>query len=167
MKIHSTVLNICLIISTGCLGAGYILAGYWLILPVLLSIVFFWIITRNRSVFWSASGLLLAYVLLAAFGLTAGLSSTLMIVACTAALVSWDLILFNQSMVTNSLARSIVALEKTHLLSLAVAASAGLMLALLSSNINLHFSFVIIILLVLTTIGGLIFGMQYIMKKKH
>jgi len=145
--IRSIILTVCLIITTVCLGAGYILAGYWLILPVFLAMLLFWIFTKNQPVFITASSLLVVFVILAVIGITADLSLILMIVACIAALVSWDLMQFKYS--------------------LGLAAFAGLTLALISSYINMQFPFVLILLLVLTTVGGLIYGMQYILKKKH
>lgn len=166
MKVHSILLNACLILTTGCLGAGYLLAGYWPILPVILVIFLFWIFARRRPEFWPASSLLLAYVFLAAIGITADLSPILMIAACTGALLCWDLVLFNQSIVTGSPPKLIASLEKNHLQSLALAASAGLILALLGSTIYLRFPFVLIVLLVLVTMGCLLYGMQYIMKEK-
>jgi hypothetical protein len=166
MKGHSILLNTCLILTTGCLGAGYLLAGYWPILPVLLVIFLFWIFARKRPVFWPASSFLLAYVFLAAIGITADVSLILMMAACTGALLCWDLMLFNQSVVTSSPPKPNASLEKYHLQSLALAASAGLMLALLSSFINLHFPFVLIVLLVLMAMGCLLYGTQYILKKK-
>jgi len=167
MKVHSIILTICLIISTGCLGTGYILAGHWLVLPVFLLVGLLWYLTNKGSVFLSASSLLLVYVVLAAFGITAGLSSLLMIVACTTALVSWDLIQFNRSVAGNPLGDTNVSIEKIHLQSLALAASAGFMLALISLYIDVHFPFGVIVLLVLMTMGCLLYGMQYILKKNR
>ena len=74
MKVHSILLVTSLVISNGCLTAGYIIAGFWPIIPVLLAIFLFWLYVRRRSAFWSASILLLASVLLAAIGITIGLS---------------------------------------------------------------------------------------------
>jgi len=165
MTFRTIILNICLIISTGCLGTGYILAGYWLILPALLAMVLFWIFTKDQPVFWSASSLLVVIVILAAIGITVDLSLTLMIIACTTALVSWDLIQFNQSMVGNSLRKTNASVEKYRLHSLALAASTGLMLVLISSYINLQFTFGLIVFLVLIAMGCLVGSMQYIMKK--
>jgi hypothetical protein len=165
MKVHSILLNACLILTTGCLGAGYLLAGYWPILPVLLVIFLFWTFASKRPEFWPASSLLLAYVFLAAIGITVDVSSILMMAACTGALLCWDLMLFNQSIVANSPPRANASLEKYHLQSLALAASAGLILALLSSTINLQFPFVLIVFLVLMTTGCLLYSMQYILKK--
>lgn len=166
MTIRSIILTICLIISSICLGAGYILAGYWLILPVFLAMLLFWIFTKNQPVFISASSLLVIFVILAAIGITADLPLILMIVACTAALVSWDLMQFNQSLVGNSLHKTNASLEKNHLYSLGLAAFAGLTLALISSYINIQFPFILILLLVLMVMGCLVSSMQYIRVKK-
>ena len=167
MKMHSIIFTIGLILSTGCLGVGYILAGYWLILPVLLAILLFWIFTRNKSVFGSASILFLGYVLLASIGITAGLSSILMIIACTAALVSWDLIEFNQSIAKNTSCNDNSSLVKNHFQLLALAASAGLILAYFSSSLDLLFPFGITVLMALVAMGCLIYSTQYITKMKH
>ena len=165
MKVHSILLVTSLVISNGCLTAGYIIAGFWPIIPVLLAIFLFWLYVRRRSAFWSASILLLASVLLAAIGITIGLSLILMLVACSAALISWDLIQFNHRMVESSLHAADALVEKYHIQSLAFAASAGLLLALIGSSINLNLPFAVIVLLALTTVGGLIFGLQSMMRK--
>ena len=167
MKAHSITLTICLIISTGCLGAGYIFAGYWLILPAFLVMGLIWILMKKQPVFWSASTFLLAYIILAAVGIIANLSTELMIITCTTALASWDLIQFNQSIAGNSLRKKNASLERYHLHSLAVAASAGLFLAFIGSSINLHLPFGVIVILVLVTMGCLIYSVQYILKIKQ
>jgi len=165
MTILSNILYICMIISTACLGAGYILAGYWLILPAFLVMVFFWIFAKNQPVFWSASSLLVFFVILAAVGIIIDLSFILMIVACIAALVSWDLMLFNQSLVGNSDRVTNASLDRYHLYSLALAVLTGLTLALMSSYINSQFPFWLIVILVVLVMGCLVGGMQYISKK--
>lgn len=167
MKKHSIILTICLILSTGCLGVGYILAGYWLILPVLIAFLLVWIFTRNKSVFRSASILFLGYVLLASIGITAGLSSILMIFACATALVSWDLTQFDPRLAKNTFRNLNSSLEKNHLQSLALATFAGLVLAIFSSYQNLQFPFGIIVFLALVAIVCLIYSTQYITKMKH
>ena len=68
MKIHSIVQNFFLLMSVGSLGTGYMLSGYWLIMPVFLAMTIFWIIMKKRSLFWSASSLLLIDLALAIIG---------------------------------------------------------------------------------------------------
>ncbi len=59
MQIRSMILTISLIISAGCLGVGYILAGYWLIFPVFILMVLIWKLLYKKSTLWSSSSLLL------------------------------------------------------------------------------------------------------------
>jgi len=143
------------------------LAGYWLILPALLSAVFFWLLARNKSVFWSASGLLLATILVAAFGIMLGLSSILMLIACTTALMSWDLIQFTHSTSGPPPGATLAPLERYHLQSLVLAALPGSLLAIVISYISLDLPFVAIILLALIAMAGLGYGMQTIVKKNR
>jgi hypothetical protein len=97
MKIHSITNTIYLMIAAACLGAGYILGGTWLILPAFLGMALFWVVMKKRSVFWSASGLLVVYVFLAAIGVTVNLSLPLMVIGINASLASWDLTHFSRS----------------------------------------------------------------------
>ena len=166
MKPRSTILNICLIISTGCLGAGYIFDGYWQILPVLLVILLFWMMAKKQLGFWPTSGFLLVYLALAAIGVVADLPVGLMVVACTLALASWDLIQFERNLNENLLLETSTPFEKHHLRSLVLAVSAGLLLAFMSLYIHLQLPFGVIVSLVLIAMGCLIYGMQYIVKKR-
>ena len=158
---------ISLLISTGCLAAGYILFGYWLIFLVFPLMLIAWLLTYKRSIYLAASILLSGYVTLAAIGITLDLSPVLMIIAPTTALVSWDLLQFDQGSSGNLFYKSNLLREKHHLSSLALATSTGLILALLSANINLHIPFVVVVFLVLLTMGCLMYGAQFVVKKNH
>jgi len=166
MRIRSIALTISLIISTGSLGAGYILAGYWQILPVFFLLALMWILSKKQPVFWPASGFLFVYVILSAIGVIINLSLGLMIVGCIAALASWDLVQFNRSMAETSLASTDPLLEKYHLSSLVVASALGLVLALVGSSISLRLPFVVILALVLIGMGCLLYGTKTLMKRK-
>ena len=165
MKTRSLILNICLFFSTGCLIAGYLLAGYWQILPILLGTLFLGVMIKKQQTTLPASSFLLVYIVLVAIGIVAGLSAELMIIACTFALVSWDLIQFEGSMAGNSTHQTDIGLEKYHLRSLTVAVVIGLLLALTSLYIHLHLSFGIIASLVLLALGCLTYSVQHIKKK--
>jgi hypothetical protein len=165
MKSRSTIINLCLIVSVGCLGAAYTVAGFWQILLTLLIILLFGMLSKKW--YRSASGFLLVFMTLTVIGVLVDLSTGLMIIACTFALASWDLIQFEQSLDGNSLLEASTPLETHHMRSLALAGSAGLLLAFLSLNIHLQLSFSMIIFLVLVAIGCLIYGMQYIVKKRN
>ena len=120
------ILYTCLIASVGVLGAGYILAGYWWMVPVFFLLAIFWGFTIKHPVLWISSSLLSTHVILAAIGIAAGISQLLMIASCICALASWDLAMFDQRMDRN-VARNINAsLEKRHLQSLGWATAIGL-----------------------------------------
>lgn len=167
MKSHSVLLVTCLLISSGCLAAGYILSGYWLILLAFPLMLIAWQLTYKRSTFVSASILLSGYVILASAGIIAGLSTVLMLIACTTALVSWELLQVNQNVSGYPPGKINGVLEKQHLNSLALAASAGLTLSLISATLTLHLPFVVIALLVFMALGSLTYGMRHLMHKKR
>lgn len=166
MKTHLIILNVCRVISIGSLGAGYILGGYWLILPVFLAMGILWLIMNRYSPYWSASSLLLMEVALAIIGVTLNLSIYLMVIGCTAALAGWDLSNFRQAINDQPPLGTAARLEKTHLQSLGMAVFTGLFLAFISSSINLQFPFGVVIFLVLMAMGGLVYGVQYLVRKR-
>ena len=165
MKNRLIIQRICLLTSIPCLGFPYILAGEWLIMPFFLAMVGFWIIMKKRSVFWRASVLLSGFVLLAAIGMLANLSTLLMLVACTAALAWWDLATFGQSKVVGQPPETTLLLERAHLQSLGLVISADFMLAFVSSYLNLQISFLGTVLLVVFTIGCLTYTVRSVVKK--
>ncbi|HLO15546.1 MAG TPA: hypothetical protein VK206_12000 [Anaerolineales bacterium] len=114
---------------------------------------------KNRSDFWLASILLIMF-LLAAVGMMANLSTPLMIIASTAALAWWDLTHFGQSIVIDQPFETRPLLERTHLQSLVLAISAGLILAFVSAYLDLQISFVGMVLLVVFTIGCLTYAVD-------
>ena len=164
MKSYLITQNICLLTSITCLGFPYILAGYWPIVLFFLAMVAFWIIMKKRSVFWSASISLIVFVLLAAVGVLANLSTLLMVIASTAALAWWDLTHFGQSIVIDQPFETRPLLERTHLQSLVLAISTGLILAFVSAYLNLQISFVGMVLLVVFTIGCLTYAVRSLVK---
>lgn len=166
MKVHKIILNICLVTSAGCLGAGYILGGYWLLMPGFLAAVILWMTTKKRSVFWSASSLLLIYVVLALIGVTLNLSIYLMIFGCATALMCWDLTHFKLSIANNLFLKTDVPLARSHLQSLTAAVFSGLLLAFISSYINLQFPFGVISILVLIAMGCLTYNVHHMMKNR-
>jgi hypothetical protein len=167
MKSHLMLIITCLAISSGCLATGYIVSGYWLIFLAFPLMLIAWLLTYKRSMYLSASILLSGYVILASVGIIAELSSALMVIACTTALASWDLLQIDQSASGYSPGKTNGLLEKNHLNSLALAASAGLILSLISANITLQFPFVVIAILVSVAMGFLFYGVQFVVKKKY
>lgn len=163
MKAHTIVLISSLVISVGCLGGGYMTQGHWMIIPVLLFMMIFWITTGNKPEVWSASALLLIYVVFAAIGVMVNLSISSMIFGCTSALMSWDLSHFRQSMADIPSNESLVPLEKDHLQSLAVVIFTSLLLTALSSRLSLELPFGAIVFIALLAVGCLTYGLQFIL----
>jgi hypothetical protein len=166
MKTHSLLLNLSLLVSTGCFAAGYLFAGYWVAVPALIVLVSVGVFANQRPAFWMAAVALVGSVILAAVGIALDVSPVLMVIASTSALVSWELFHFKHGTTRSAPPQSSSTLENYHLRSLAAAASAGLIFALLTMLVNLQLPFGIVALLVLIAIGGLVYSMQYITKKK-
>ena len=166
MKIPFVTNAICFMIAAICLAAGYVWGGYWLIFPAFLAMILFWLVMKRKSFFGAASSLLLVYVFLAAIGVIANLSLSLMVIGCTTALASWDLAHFNHGMGGNPLFEAKESLEKHHMQSLAVMYGASLLLALISSYINLQFPFGVMVFLVLVAMGCISYGLQYIKRNR-
>lgn len=167
MRPHSIIFIVSLIIATACLGAGYALAGYRLAAAAALVLGLLWLVVGKEPLFWMASSFLLAYILLAAIGIIANTPPLLMVLACAAALACWDLKRFNQGIPGNSPHKADLALEKHHLYSLALAISAGLIVAFIGNYINLQLPFGVIIFLVLITVLGLTYSTQQYLKKQR
>jgi hypothetical protein len=100
------------LLSAGSITAGYLLAGSWIILPALLGLGLLFFIARRRSIFQAASVLLVGAFALAAIGVLVQLSLTLMLVGCMAALATWDLMLFSQTVERAAKREAISSLER-------------------------------------------------------
>ena len=158
MKTRSIILYISLGISTTSLGSAFLLAGYWMIIPAFFMIGIISMALKKISLYWYASSFLLAFISLAAIGITLDLPTSLMILASSTALVNWDLMQFAPSPETNS------SLTKHHLRSLTFAVLVGILMASLGANINLKIPFGLIIFLILITLSGLTYLNRLIIK---
>lgn len=164
---YSLLIIACLTISAGCLTVGYIFSGIWqmvLIFPLLLAL---WLLTYKQSIYLSASILLIGYLILAALGILLGFPVGLMTIACVTALISWELLLFDQSNAEKWPDKSNSLREKYHLKSIALTASVGLILALISANVRLRLPFIVVVFFVLIFMGCLIYGVLFVVKKNH
>lgn len=164
MKRALIVNKACVATSTVCLSLAYILSGYWLIILFFLAMTLLWKLLKNGSLFRTSSTLLALFVVLAAVGVTLNLSTPLILIAGTAALTSWDLTNFVQSVTDNQPEEPKRRLESFHLRSLAVASSAGLLLSLIASYASFELPFGVTLLLVLIAMGGITYGLQSLAK---
>ncbi len=154
-------------ISIGTSVAGYLMVGIWQVLIVFPILLILWLVTRHRSAFWTASGVMLIQVILAAIGIIAGSSLPLMLITGTTALISWELLLSHLDRQNFEPDPNLTPVERKHLTSLGAAGGIGFALSLLGPHISLQIPFVAIVALVLIAIGGLVFGVQIIVKRQH
>lgn len=167
MKASSLILGTSLILSTVSLGVGFFMAGSWFFLLVLVAAGIGAAIAYPRFAYFSASGFLAVSVTLAAAGILLQLPLYLMVVGCTSALVSWDLLLFRQRLAESSPELYDPGLEKYHLQALGLAASSGLFLAITSGTLKLQLPFIVTAGWALMGVGFITVGVRYLMKKNH
>ena len=162
---RALILNkVCAATATVCLSLAYLLSGYWLIILVFLAMTLFWKLLKNGSIFRTSSALLALFVVVAAIGVTVDLSTPLILIASTAALISWDLTNFVESVTDNQREETKRRLEGFHLRSLAVASSAGLLVSLIASYASFELPFGVMLLLGLIAMGGITYGLQSFAK---
>jgi len=159
-RIHPILLPVALLISAGSITSGYLVAGYWMVLPALLGMGLLYLLASRGSDFRAASVLLLGSIILSAIGIMARLASSLMLVGSISALAAWDLMLFNQKMRDIEHREGSALLEQYHIRSLAIALAAGCLLSLAAGNITLNLPFAVVLLLCVLAIGGLFLGIH-------
>ena len=158
------ILILSVLVSTACLGVGYLLAGHWFALPAMLLAWLLWLAFRNRSPFWAASGVFAAYLALAAAGILLELSLFLMVSVGIASLISWDLLTFTGSPGHAPAKAASSLLETRHLHSLGMAVSGGILASLGAALLDFQISFGLVAVLALLAVGGFVFGVQNILK---
>jgi hypothetical protein len=159
-RFHPLLLSAALLVSAGSITSGYLVVGYWMVLPALLGMGLLYLLARRGSVFRAASVLLLGAIVLSAIGIMARLALSLMLVGCTSALAAWDLMLFQQKMRDIEDREGRARLEQYHIRSLAIALAAGCVLSLAAGSITLNLPFAVVLLLCTLAIGGLFLGIH-------
>lgn len=149
------VFFISLAVSAACLFLGYYPSGSLQVLAALVAMALFGFFTRRSTSQWPTSVILTAYLMIAAGGLLAGHSPYLLIIGSIAALCTWDLALFEQSLAGDQRHVLVSVLEKKHLQSLGLVALVGLILTSAGLVIRLTIHFGVIVLFVLVALFGL------------
>jgi hypothetical protein len=142
------------------------LAGIWMIHPVLAGICLPFVIARRRSLFQPASVLLVGAFCLAVVSVLMQLSFPLMLVANLSALASWDLLLFTQTVKRTETREQISLLEERYHQSLGVAFAGGVLLSHAAANLAFSLPFIAILLLCALVLGGMFFGARALMGNK-
>ena len=160
MSLRSALLYISFCVSTVCLSLGYLIAGEWLMVPIILLAWIIWFAFSSRALFWSASIAFLLYFLLAGFGIYSNFSLPLMATGGFSALIMWDLLIFNHSEKFLGIKPTTNRLEKKHLKSLSLAALVGILATLSAASFNYQLSFEVVFVLVLVAVSCFIIGVR-------
>ncbi len=155
MRSDALLRNACLLISIACLTAGYLLGGYWLILPLMLAMAGFLFALRRQSPFLQSSALLVGYVALAAIGIELRVSMALLIPGVSAALAAWDLAYLAETIEMAADPESIARLRRAHLQPLLIAVGGGMVLASLATIVRLDLPFGLVGALALLLVASL------------
>ena len=160
MAARSIVLKTSLLITTISLCIGYLLNGFWLIVPALLASWILYFMIKSVSPFWSASILFLVNFFFFANGILLNLPISLMIAGCSAALISWDLLNFNNDIKSNLALSVDPILELHHMKSMGLALGTGTLLTVVASQANFQFTFSSIVVIAFITSASLVFGIK-------
>lgn len=167
MKRSSIILMICFFLATGSLVVGYGLVGLWWIVPGILIVFLILAFARRYFPDRLASLFLFFYVVIAAAGVMLNAPVILMLAACVAALIVWDLLQFGQDAVGDSMGNKVILLESYHLRSLGQAAAAGVFFSSLGAVFRFQLPFLPVAILALTAVFSWSYGMYYLAGRKR
>ncbi len=163
-RIYRNVLYLSLGLAMVSLAAGFGPARAWLALPAFLAMGLFWLFTHKQPGIWASSAVLIAYLGMTCISLLSGSSPLLALLGVTAALASWDLVVFERSLAGAPPAEGLRRLERQHLACLAFAAGIGLLSGFAGISIRIKLPFGVIVLLVLIAVVGIERGWRMLRK---
>ncbi len=158
MSSRKTLSLVCPMACAAGLAVGYAIVAQWIALAVILLTSLAWLLAAHK---WPAaewvSMALVVFVGLAAAGLFAGVSPSLMIFSATLALASWDLALFDQVVtdLSSTSPETITLFENRHYQSLILALGLGLLIAVAGRMIHFEIPLGGMIFLVILALLGL------------
>lgn len=146
MSLRKVCFFLCLIISVLCLTAGFGIAGRW-VLAVLTGLLGpGWLLTQKYPGARLQSICLLASIGFAVTGILLSSQPILMMVGSTVSLAVWDLSLLDAAIGKRLLAEQTRHYENSHLRSLALALSLGLLAILFGRFLSIQIPFIILLL---------------------
>jgi hypothetical protein len=153
MSIRKSAFIFCLIVTLGCLGAGFGSSGQWWGVGIALVVALGW------AFYSKASGVnplaLLGMVGLAAVGVLVGAPSIWMIPGAAAALAAWDLVDLDSRMLGSKELESTRSFELLHFRWLRGVLCVGLGIAALGLAINVGIPFIVLMGLIIVDLYGL------------
>jgi hypothetical protein len=153
MRRTTIVLFGCVIVAVLALGIGYVLGGSWIGAAAAVGIGGAWLLVHLLSD--RPAGNLLAWLCLtsvAAIGVAIGLPAGFMLVAAVAALCAWDIAHYEQRRDEVSRVDSSDAMERQHLIRLAITAAGGLALGAAALLVRVNFGFGVAIVLAIVAV---------------
>lgn len=162
MKIRM-IADLCHLISTSCLLAGYYAVASRYVLWILLLSVF-WLVIRRQSRSWPVSAYLVLQIILFVSGMLSGCSPYLMIVGCSAGLAAWDLILFANDPIRKYEQTNDKPREKLHFQRVFLAFMVGMLSSVIGLNFHFHVPFLLIAVLVLIMAFLLFAGLKHLIQ---
>jgi hypothetical protein len=143
-----------MVVSMLCLIAGYTLTGQWIGAVIAIISGLAWLPARKYPASWLPQICLFASVCLAVAGQLTRTPPFLMICGSGFALATWDLVLLDDGLGTNSSGEQTRRYENKHLQSLALALGCGLLVALIGGALNLQIPFIVMMLFVALVLFG-------------
>jgi len=145
----------CLALQVICLSTAFILVGKWIGLVCALGLGGLWIYSRNKRTAWVPHLLFLSSLALAAAAILTSAQPVLPVIGAGFSLMVWDLFLLNSDLQDFPQKEPSRRYESRHLWSLILAATAGVLIALLGRLVSINPPFVLLVTLILLAMFGL------------
>jgi len=145
----------CLALQVICLSTAFILVGKWIGLVCALGLGALWIYARNKRIAWVPHLLFLSSLSLAAAAILTGAQPVLPVIGAGFTLMVWDLFLLNSDLQDSPQKEPSRRYESRHLWLLILAATAGVLIALLGRLVSINPPFVLLVALILLAMFGL------------
>jgi hypothetical protein len=154
-------------VTVACIGAAYLLAGQWFILPALALLAIGWFLFQRSSIAGASRWLLAGAIGLAVIAAMMHLSMILIVIGVVAAVAAWDLADFDA--VVQACARPVdrSRLVGLHTKWLVLALGSGMFLALLASIGSLQLPFAVAAALALILVASLTRAAQQLMGARR
>lgn len=146
MSLRKVFFVLCLITSVFCLTAGFGIAGWWALAVLSGLLGPGWLLAQKYPGAKLQSVCLLASVGFAVVGILIGSPAIWMVLGATMALAVWDLLLLDAAVGKRSSVEQTRHYENSHLRSLALALSVGLVVSLFGHLISIQIPYVVMLL---------------------
>jgi len=158
-------LTLAIITAALSLAVGFVLAGIYWGLPVILMIAALWLTGERRGWHWAGNVGLLLFIILTIMGLMLKIFAFSGMVTAGAALIGWEISHFNQYLAGVNKVINEPAIERKHQQRILTVAGAGLITAAIAATIQVNFGFGMALLLGLVAIAGLSLAIGFLRRE--